>query len=133
MAKTATRRAGSDASRVKGGLRRMTKKQHVGLYPGTFDPLTNGHVDIITRAAKLVDKLVVGVAVNADKSPLFSLADRVGMVEEQCRKIKGEAEIVVQPFDTLLMKFAESVGAQIIVRGLRDVADFEAEFGLVGM
>jgi len=111
----------------------MTKtKARVGLYPGTFDPVTNGHVDIIARSAKLVDRLVIGIAINEEKSPLFSLADRVAMVEEQCAKIKG-AEIVVQPFDTLLMKFAESVGAQIIVRGLRAVADFEYEFAMVGM
>lgn len=104
----------------------------VGLYPGTFDPVTNGHVDIIARAATLVDKLVIGVAVNAEKAPLFTLPERVEMVEEQCAKIKG-AQIVVQPFDTLLMKFAESVGAQIIVRGLRAVSDFEYEFAMVGM
>jgi pantetheine-phosphate adenylyltransferase len=107
-------------------------KPLVGLYPGTFDPVTNGHVDIITRSATLVDRLVIGVAVNQDKGPLFSLAERVEMVEEQCARIKN-AEIVVQPFDTLLMNFAESVGAQIIVRGLRAVADFEYEFAMVGM
>ncbi|UPT61276.1 MAG: pantetheine-phosphate adenylyltransferase [Hyphomonadaceae bacterium JAD_PAG50586_4] len=111
----------------------MTSKVRVGLYPGTFDPVTNGHVDIITRAANLVDRLVIGVAINKDKGPLFTLEERVAMVEEQIAKIKGAAEIVVQPFDTLLMKFAESVGAQIIVRGLRAVADFEYEFAMVGM
>jgi pantetheine-phosphate adenylyltransferase len=111
----------------------VTKRVRVGLYPGTFDPVTNGHVDIIARAATLVDKLVIGVAINQDKGPLFTLAERVAMVEEQCAKVKGGAEIVVQPFDTLLMKFAESVGAQIIVRGLRAVADFEYEFAMVGM
>ncbi|OQW60543.1 MAG: pantetheine-phosphate adenylyltransferase [Proteobacteria bacterium HN_bin10] len=111
----------------------MTKRVRVGLYPGTFDPVTNGHVDIIARAATLVDKLVIGVAINQDKGPLFTLAERVAMVQEQCAKVKGGAEIVVQPFDTLLMKFAESVGAQIIVRGLRAVADFEYEFAMVGM
>jgi pantetheine-phosphate adenylyltransferase len=107
--------------------------KRVALYPGTFDPLTNGHVDIIARAAKLVDRLVIGVAVNAEKSPLFTLAERVQMVEAECAKLGAPAEIVVQPFDTLLMKFAESVGAQIIVRGLRAVADFEYEFAMVGM
>jgi len=111
----------------------MSTKLRVGLYPGTFDPVTNGHVDIIARGAKLVDRLVIGVAINQEKGPLFSLEDRVAMVEEQIAKIKGGAEIVVQPFDTLLMKFAESVGAQIIVRGLRAVADFEYEFAMVGM
>jgi pantetheine-phosphate adenylyltransferase len=111
----------------------VTKRLRIGLYPGTFDPLTNGHVDIIARAATLVDQLVIGVAVNEEKGPLFDLGERVAMVEEQCAKIKGRAEIVVRPFDTLLMKFAESVGAQIIVRGLRAVADFEYEFAMVGM
>ncbi|QGZ95336.1 pantetheine-phosphate adenylyltransferase [Terricaulis silvestris] len=111
----------------------MSKRVSVGLYPGTFDPPTNGHVDIIARAATLVDRLVIGVAINEDKGPLFTLQERVEMVQEQCAKIKGEAEIVIQPFDTLLMSFAESVGAQIIVRGLRAVADFEYEFAMVGM
>jgi len=111
----------------------VSKRVRVGLYPGTFDPVTNGHVDIIARAATLVDRLVIGVAVNQDKGPLFTLDERVGMVEEQIAKIEGEAEFVVQPFDTLLMNFAESVGAQIIVRGLRAVADFEYEFAMVGM
>lgn len=105
----------------------------VGLYPGTFDPLTNGHVDIIARACKLVDRLVIGVAVNQEKGPLFSLAERVEMVEAECAALGVTAEIVVRPFDTLLMKFAEAVGAQIIVRGLRAVADFEYEFAMVGM
>lgn len=111
----------------------MSNKPRVGLYPGTFDPVTNGHVDIIGRAAKLVDKLVIGIAVNEEKGPLFSLDERVDMVREQCAKLNGEAQIDIQPFDTLLMKFAESVGAQIIVRGLRAVADFEYEFAMVGM
>jgi pantetheine-phosphate adenylyltransferase len=111
----------------------VSKRERVGLYPGTFDPPTNGHVDIIRRAAGLVDRLVIGVAINAEKSPLFSLEERVEMVEEQCAKIRDGAVIVVQPFDTLLMSFAESVGAQIIVRGLRAVADFEYEFAMVGM
>ena len=110
----------------------MTKVR-VGLYPGTFDPVTNGHVDIIARAATLVDSSSSASPINEDKGPLFSLEERVEMVEEQCAKIKGAAEIVIQPFDTLLMKFAESVGAQIIVRGLRAVADFEYEFAMVGM
>jgi len=110
----------------------VTKRARVGLYPGTFDPPTNGHIDIITRGAKLVDRLVVGIAINQEKGPLFSLDERVEMVREQCAKIR-DTEIVIQPFDTLLMKFAESVGAQIIVRGLRAVADFEYEFAMVGM
>ena len=108
-------------------------KRRVGLYPGTFDPVTNGHVDIIARACKLVDTLVIGVAINEDKAPLFTLAERLEMVEQECAKLGGTTEIVVRPFDTLLMKFAESVGAHIIVRGLRAVADFEYEFAMVGM
>lgn len=113
----------------------MTKSTafRVGLYPGTFDPMTNGHVDIIARACKLVDRLVIGVAVNEDKAPLFTLAERVEMVEHECAKLGVATEIIVRPFDTLLMNFAESVGAQIIVRGLRAVADFEYEFAMVGM
>lgn len=111
----------------------MAQRLRIGLYPGTFDPPTNGHVDIIARAAKLVDRLVIGIAVNEEKGPLFDLAERLAMVEEQTAKIKDGAEILVQPFDTLLMTFAERVGAQIIVRGLRAVADFEYEFAMVGM
>jgi len=108
-------------------------KHRVGLYPGTFDPLTNGHLDIIERAAKLIDKLVIGVAINRDKGPLFSLAERVEMVEQETARFSGLMEIAVRPFDTLLMKFAEEVGAQVIVRGLRAVSDFEYEFQMVGM
>ena len=111
----------------------MSRPFRIGLYPGTFDPVTNGHVDLIARSAKLVDRLVVGIAINQEKGPLFDLGERVAMVEEQCAKINDGAEIVIQPFDTLLMKFAESVGAHIIVRGLRAVADFEYEFAMVGM
>mgnify|MGYP001215703804 CR=1 FL=1 len=105
----------------------------VGLYPGTFDPITNGHLDIIGRAVKLVDKLVIGVAINADKNPLFSLEERVAMVTEEVRAVADGAEVVVRPFDTLLMSFAEECGAQIIVRGLRAVADFEYEFQMTAM
>ncbi len=105
----------------------------VGLYPGTFDPVTNGHVDIINRACKLVDRLVVGVAINEDKGPLFNLAERVEMVEYECARLGTQTEILVRPFDTLLMNFAETVGAGIIVRGLRAVSDFEYEFAMAGM
>ncbi len=110
--------------------RRMSR---VGLYPGTFDPITNGHLDIIGRAVKLVDKLVVGVAVNRGKGPLFSLEERVEMVMTETLPWRRHAEIVALPFDTLLMHFAEEVGAQIIVRGLRAVADFEYEFQMTAM
>lgn len=112
---------------------RKSTGPRVGLYPGTFDPVTNGHVDIIGRACKLVDRLVIGVAVNADKAPLFTLEERVEMVERECASLGAPAEILVRPFDTLLMKYAESVGAGLIVRGLRAVSDFEYEFAMVGM
>ncbi|TCP63260.1 phosphopantetheine adenylyltransferase [Rhodovulum bhavnagarense] len=107
----------------------------IGLYPGTFDPVTLGHVDIITRACALVDRLVIGVAINRDKGPLFSLEERVEMVEAECRNLgqKTGTEIVAHPFDNLLIDCARDVGATMIVRGLRAVADFEYEFQMVGM
>ena len=107
----------------------------IGLYPGTFDPITLGHIDIIRRASLLVDRLVIGVAINSDKSPLFNLKDRVSMLEEECNYLSGQTgtEIVVHPFENLLIDCAHDVGAQFIVRGLRAVADFEYEFQMVGM
>ena len=107
----------------------------VGLYPGTFDPLTMGHVDIVERAVKLVDELVIGVAINRDKGPLFSLEERVEMVTEEMARISGASGVPVRvvPFETLLMQFAEQVEANIIIRGLRAVSDFEYEFQMVGM
>jgi len=107
----------------------------IGLYPGTFDPVTLGHVDIIQRAMALVDRLVIGVAINRDKGPLFTLEERVAMVEAECAGIaaKTGSEIVVHPFENLLIDCARDVGATIIVRGLRAVADFEYEFQMVGM
>lgn len=107
----------------------------IGLYPGTFDPITLGHVDIIQRAMALVDRLVIGVAINRDKSPLFSLEDRVAMVRAECDAITARTggEIVVHPFENLLIDCARDVGATVIVRGLRAVADFEYEFQMVGM
>ena len=112
----------------------MSKKR-VGLYPGTFDPLTLGHLDIIGRAVKLVDHLVIGVATNPSKSPLFTLAERVDIIHHETAHLAGDhrATIEVQPFEMLLIKFAEKVGANIIVRGLRAVSDFEYEFQMVGM
>ena len=103
----------------------------IGLYPGTFDPVTNGHMDIIGRAVKLVDRLVIGVAQNDDKGPLFTTAERVEMLKAEVMTLN--AGIVVQPFDTLLMHFAESLDANVIVRGLRAVADFEYEFQMTAM
>lgn len=108
-------------------------KKRVGLYPGTFDPVTNGHLDIIQRASKLVDHIVIGVAINEGKNPLFSLEERVEMVQHEADRLKGTATVSVRPFKSLLMNFAEDVGAQVIIRGLRAVSDFEYEFQMVGM
>ncbi|MEM9637598.1 MAG: pantetheine-phosphate adenylyltransferase [Pseudomonadota bacterium] len=107
----------------------------VGLYPGTFDPITLGHIDIIRRAAVLLDRLVVGVAINRDKGPLFDLEQRVAMIEAECAELAKQTriEIQVHPFENLLIDCARDVGAQIIVRGLRAVADFEYEYQMVGM
>ncbi len=107
----------------------------IGLYPGTFDPITAGHTDIIRRGAMLVDRLVIGVAINRDKGPLFTLEERVEMIENECAALSEETgtEIVAHPFENLLINCAHDVGAQVIVRGLRAVADFEYEFQMVGM
>ena len=106
-------------------------RQRVGVYPGTFDPITLGHMDIIRRGAKLVDKLVIGVTTNISKSPMFSDEERLEMVRRECAGI--DTEIVVTGFNSLLMDFAESQGASIIIRGLRAVADFEYEYQMAGM
>jgi pantetheine-phosphate adenylyltransferase len=113
----------------------MADAKRTGLYPGTFDPVTLGHLDIIRRAAKLVDRLVIGVAINRDKGPLFTLEERTAMIEQACAPIAQEkgVEIVAEPFENLLIHFAEQVGAQVIIRGLRAVSDFEYEFQMVGM
>jgi pantetheine-phosphate adenylyltransferase len=107
----------------------------IGLYPGTFDPITLGHIDIIRRAATLVDKLVIGVAINRDKGPLFRLEERVALIEAECETLARETgiEIVAHPFENLLIHCAQEVGATIIIRGLRAVADFEYEYQMVGM
>ena len=106
-----------------------------GLYPGTFDPITLGHVAIIRRSATLVDRVVIGVSINREKGPLFTLAERVAMVEAEGAKLSRATgiEIVAHPFDNLLIDCAREVGAGLIIRGLRAVADFEYEFQMVGM
>ena len=103
----------------------------VGVYPGTFDPVTLGHMDIIRRSAKLVDRLVIGVTTNVSKSPMFSLDERLAMVRREVAEL--DAGIAVVSFDSLLMDFAEREGASLIVRGLRAVADFEYEYQMAGM
>lgn len=103
----------------------------IGLYPGTFDPITNGHMDIIGRAVKLVDRLVIGVAKNDDKGPLFTTDRRVEMVQAEVARFGDKVE--VKPFSSLLMHFAEELDATVIVRGLRAVADFEYEFQMTAM
>ena len=103
----------------------------IGVYPGTFDPMTLGHMDIVRRSAALVDRLVIGVSTNPSKSPMFTLAERVAQVRRETADL-GDAVVVVE-FDALLMKFAEAQGAQLIVRGLRAVSDFEYEYQMAGM
>jgi pantetheine-phosphate adenylyltransferase len=103
----------------------------VAVYPGTFDPITRGHLDIIRRGAHLVDKLVIGVTTNPSKEPMFSVEERLAMVRREVSGVPGN--IAVVEFDSLLMDFAESQGATAILRGLRAVADFEYEFQMAGM
>jgi len=115
--------ASREPQRVKGA--------RIGVYPGTFDPITLGHMDIIRRGAKLVDRLVVGVTTNASKSPMFTIDERLAMVRREVAGVDGDVEVVA--FDSLLMDFAEREGARVIVRGLRAVADFEYEYQMAGM
>ena len=107
--------------------------RRIALYPGTFDPMTLGHLDILKRASRLCDRLVVAVAINRDKNPLFSLNDRVAMVERVVAPFRDRIEVEVRPFEGLLIHFVEEVGASMIVRGLRAVSDFEYEFQMAGM
>ena len=117
----------------------MTEKSsnasRIGIYPGTFDPVTQGHMDIIRRATRIVDKLIVGVAVNAGKGPMFGVDERCALVEEALKAAGGDvaACTIVKPFGTLLMRFAEENGSSTIIRGLRAVSDFEYEFQMAGM
>src|SRR5438876_10403710 len=107
----------------------------IGIYPGTFDPITNGHSDIIRRAIRIVDRLVIGVARNDGKGPLFATDERLEIVRDEVDHLEnGDAErIEVRAFDTLLVNFAQSVGASVVIRGLRAVSDFEYEFQMAGM
>ena len=111
------------------------RRLRIGLYPGTFDPVTNGHVDVIARAARLLDKLVIGVSVSSGKGPLFSLEERVELVTAEIDAIgaRNGTVIEVRPFQGLLVEFARQVGAVMIIRGLRAVSDFDYEFQMAGM
>jgi pantetheine-phosphate adenylyltransferase len=109
----------------------LSRRPHIGVYPGTFDPITLGHVDIIRRGAHLVDRLVVGVTTNPSKEPMFSVAERLAMVRREVADLAPNVDVV--EFDSLLMDFAEAQGASLILRGLRAVADFEYEFQMAGM
>jgi pantetheine-phosphate adenylyltransferase len=110
----------------------MASGQRIGVYPGTFDPITLGHADIIRRGAKLVDRLILGVTTNPSKNPMFTPEERIAMVEREVADM-GLENVGVVGFDALLMKFAEKQGASMIVRGLRAVADFEYEYQMAGM
>ncbi|HJS40549.1 MAG TPA: pantetheine-phosphate adenylyltransferase [Sphingomicrobium sp.] len=109
----------------------MSRRPHIGVYPGTFDPITLGHLDIIRRGAHLVDRLVIGVTTNPSKEPMFGVAERLDMVRREVSEIAPNIDVV--EFDSLLMDFAEAQGASLILRGLRAVADFEYEYQMAGM
>ena len=109
----------------------MSRRPHIGVYPGTFDPITLGHIDIIRRGAHLVDRLVIGVTTNPSKEPMFTVAERLDMVRREVADLAPNVDVV--EFDSLLMDFAETQGASLILRGLRAVADFEYEYQMAGM
>ena len=108
----------------------MAARERVGVYPGTFDPITLGHLDIIRRGVHLVDRLVIGVTTNPAKEPMFTVAERLEIVRREVADVPG---VAVVEFDSLLMDFAEAQGASLILRGLRAVADFEYEYQMAGM
>ncbi len=116
----------------------MASVKRIAVYPGTFDPITKGHMDVITRACPLVDCLVVAIAQNGGKQPLFSLPERIAMVQEDIAELQRQrsdlvATIEVKSFDTLLVDFVRQLGSQVIIRGLRAVSDFEYEFKMSSM
>lgn len=115
--------------------REITMGEHTGVYPGTFDPITNGHLDIVMRAARVLNHLIIAVAENDEKSPLFSLSERVSMIREEVitLPLSSTARISVHPFSVLLVDFVRSCQADIIIRGLRAVSDFEYEFQMAAM
>ena len=123
------------AHKLRMGFAEPLKKLRVGLYPGTFDPVTNGHLDVIARAARLLDKLIVGVAISTGKGPLLTLEERVELVQAEIASIATQNDMLIEvlPYDTLLVEFARKVGASMIVRGLRAVTDFDYEFQMAGM
>jgi len=112
-------------------LKMMSKR--VGLYPGSFDPITNGHIDIIKRSLRVVDKLVIGIAVNVGKTGLFSLKERENLVTSDIKKLGFEEVVEVKSFEGLLVNYAKEIDAKLIIRGLRAVTDFEYEFQMTGM
>ena len=107
--------------------------ERIGLYPGSFDPITNGHMDIIRRSLKVVDKLIVGIAVNVSKSEYFNTEERLQIIEEDIKNIGLSDRIKIYSFEGLLMDYAKNIGANVIIRGLRAVSDFEYEFQMTGM
>jgi pantetheine-phosphate adenylyltransferase len=113
----------------------MTEPARIGVYPGTFDPITHGHLDIILRATRMLDKLIIAVAANDGKNPQFGLGQRVEMVKGEVQNLPNGLgkKVEVRSFDNLLVNFTQSVGASVIVRGLRAVTDFEYEFQMAGM
>ncbi len=116
-------------------MRPMPEPRHTGIYPGTFDPVTNGHMDIIARAARILDRLVVGVAANAGKGPIFPIEERIELVRAEIAPIAERTGTIIEvtSFASLLIDFAHSVGASVIIRGLRAVSDFDYEFQMAGM